>query len=204
MSEKNKIKGVFGMVIIDKPIRQSVYRTRLTQEYALKHYGIYTDVITPQAIIVHWTATKRLQAIFDYFFLESNSNLRCDALNVAAHFLVDRDGSVYRLTAETALNRHTVGYNWCSIGIENVGGVDGKEDLTAEQLTANTELILYLQAKYQTIEYVFGHYQQEKARQITGLYKELVAGYRSLKDDPGPIFMAGLRKRLNGSKIKVL
>lgn len=28
------------------------------------------------------------------------------------------------------MNHHIMGLNWCSIGIEDVGGVGGKEDLT--------------------------------------------------------------------------
>ena len=93
------------------------------------------------------------------------------------------------------MGRHIIGYNWCTIGIENVGGVGGEEDLTAEQLAANAALIRYLREKYPTIRYVFGHYQQDAAR-ASGLYIEHVAGYRSLKSDPGPAFMRGLREAL--------
>ena len=116
-------------------------------------------------------------------------------MNVASHFLVDRDGTIYRLTPENRLNRHAIGYNWCAIGIENVGGVDSAEDLTYEQLVANIELIRYLHAKFPTIQYVFGHYQQVAAR-ASGLYKENVDGYYSIKADPGAYFMNGLRDNL--------
>ena len=103
--------------------------------------------------------------------------------------------TIYCLTEKTSLNRHAIGYNWCAIGIENVGGVDGEEDLTQEQMEANVQLIRYLHQKYPTILYVFGHYQQDIARD-SGLYIEHVDGYHSIKSDPGPIFMQGLRLNL--------
>ena len=72
--------------------------------------------------------------------------------------------------------------------------VNGAEDLTYEQLVANIELIRYLHAKF-PIKYVFGHYQQVAA-QMSGLYKENVDGYYSIKSDPGALFMRELRENL--------
>ena len=59
-------------------------------------------------------------------------------------------------------------------------------------------MIEYLQKKYPDIRYVFGHYQQDAAR-ASGLYVEKVAGYYSIKIDPGPKFMRALHKRLQES-----
>ena len=58
--------------------------------------------------------------------------------------------SVNKGTWKRGANRHIIGYNWCAIGIENVGGVNGVEDLTDAQLEANVELIKYLHKKYAT------------------------------------------------------
>ena len=118
-------------------------------------------------------------------------------LNVASQFLVGRDGTIWRLMLETNFARHAIGYNHCAIGIENVGGYDGDEDLTEAQLDANIRLIKYLHEKYPTIKFVFGHYQQDAAR-ASGLYIEHVAGYSAIKTDPGPTFMRGLREALEG------
>ncbi|BAL82428.1 putative N-acetylmuramoyl-L-alanine amidase [Selenomonas ruminantium subsp. lactilytica TAM6421] len=183
--------------IIDKPVVWSAYREQLIREYAQKHYGLDQVYITPQAVVVHWTASNTWESAYNHFYHEARGD---GTLNVASHFLVSREGQVYRLTPETALNRHIIGYNWCAIGIENVGGVGGVEDLTAAQLEANVDLIRYLQEKYPTIRYVFGHYQQDMARS-SGLYRENVAGYRSEKIDPGHSFMAALREHLQGSGI---
>ena len=184
-------------VIIDKPIAWSEYREQLIEEYTQTHYGRTQTTIIPQAVVVHWTACATFDTVFKWFYNEASIE---GDLNVASHFVVDRDGTIYRLTDETALNKHAIGYNWCSIGIENVGGVDGPEDLTDAQLDANVELIEYLHEKYPSIKYVFGHYQQDVARE-SGLRIELVPDYYAIKIDPGAKFMNGLRARLGSELI---
>ncbi|MBR0289313.1 MAG: N-acetylmuramoyl-L-alanine amidase, partial [Selenomonadaceae bacterium] len=134
------------------------------------------------------------ESVHKYFYAEEMPDDE-GRLNVASQFIVDRDGTIWRLMPETNFARHIIGYNHCAIGIENVGGYDGREDLTEAQLESNVRLIKYLHEKYPTIKYVFGHYQQDKAR-ASGLYIENVAGYYSIKTDPGPIFMRGLRTQL--------
>ena len=179
--------------IIDKPIAWSGNRERLIEEYAQLHYVKNETRIVPQAVVVHWTVSETWEQAYNWFYNESMAD---GTLNVASQFIVDRDGTIYRLSEETALNRHVIGYNWCAIGIENVGGIDGREDLTEAQLAANIELIRYLHEKYPSIKYVFGHYQQNVAR-ASGLYIENVAGYYSIKSDPGAKFMRSLHSALS-------
>ena len=171
--------------IVEMPVEQSELRESLAREYAQIHYGRTETTIVPQAVVVHWTAADTWESTYNYFYSPERSD---GTLNVASHFLVGRDGTIYRLTDETAMNRHAIGYNWCAIGIE--------EDLTYEQLVSNIRLIRYLHEKYPTIKYIFGHYQQDEAR-TSGLYIEHVEGYRSEKSDPGPYFMRELRKNLS-------
>jgi N-acetylmuramoyl-L-alanine amidase len=38
-----------------------------------------------------------------------------------AHFIVDKDGTIYQLVSLTIMCRHTVGLNYTAIGIEQVG-----------------------------------------------------------------------------------
>ena len=187
----------FAISIIDKPIVWSENREILIKEYAQLHYGKSETHIVPQAVVVHWTVSETWQQAYNWFY---NEEMADGTLNVASQFIVDRDGTIYRLTEETALDRHIIGYNWCAIGIENVGGIDGQEDLTETQLAANIELIKYLHEKYPTIKYVFGHYQQDAAR-ASGLYIENVEGYYSIKSDPGPKFMRGLHAALNADDL---
>lgn len=179
--------------IIDTPILQNEYRTQLQREYSLRHYGEAITEIIPQAVVVHWTGASTVESTYNWFY---NPNYSDGTLNVASQFLVGRDGTIYRLAPENSLCRHAIGYNWCAIGIENVGGHDDSENLTEAQLAANIQLIRYLHQKYPTIGFVFGHYQQVAAR-ASGLYRENVAGYHSVKSDPGPWFMRGLRENLS-------
>ena len=186
--------------IIDKPVLWNDYREQLTLEYAQRHYGKSVTTIEPRAVVVHWTAGSTWESAYYTFYDETRGD-GSGTVNVSSQFIVDRDGTIYRTMPETNLARHVIGYNWCAIGIENVGGVNNVEDLTAEQLQANIELIRYLHEKYPTIEYVFGHYQQVAARE-SGLYIEHVQGYYSIKEDPGKIFMRGLRNALEGDGLK--
>ena len=185
-------RTVTAPVIIDKPVRLTELREKLMREYAVKHYGEAMTEIVPQAVVVHWTASPDRESVYRYFYKENRSD---GTLNMCSQFLVDRDGTVFRLTPETMLDRHAIGYNWCAIGIENVGGACNKEDLTAAQLQANLALIRYLKEKYPAIQYVWGHYQQVEARE-SGLYKEAVEGYFNPKVDPGPKFMRALQQKL--------
>ena len=185
-------RTVTAPVIIDRPVRLTEFRQQLMREYALQHYGEAMTEIVPQAVIVHWTVSRDADSVHRYFYKEARAD---GTLNVCSQFLVDRDGTVFRLTPETMLDRHAIGYNWCAIGIENVGGADNKEDLTQAQLQADAALVRYLREKYPTIRYVWGHYQQTVAKQ-SGLYRENVSGYFHEKVDPGPKFMKGLQKRL--------
>ncbi len=179
-------------LFVDNFILWTDHRDELIDEYTLKHYGKICREIIPQAVVVHWTAMGTLESNYNFFYAEQ---MHDGTLNVASQFLVGRDGTIWRLMPETNFARHVIGYNHCAIGIENVGGYDGREDLTEAQLAANVRLIKYLHEKYPTIKYVFGHYQQDKAR-ASGLYIELVKGYYSIKTDPGSKFMRGLRKQL--------
>jgi beta-N-acetylhexosaminidase len=115
------------------------------------------------------------------------------ALNVSAHFLVDRDGTIYRLMGENIMARHVIGLNYTSIGIENVGGKGDKaDDLTPAQRQANIDLVFYLKGKYPSIEYLIGHHEYLQM-ESTPLWLERDKGYRTKKSDPGEKFMSAVR-----------
>lgn len=187
--------------MLEKPIAWNDKRKALMREYSLKHYGMELDNIVPRAIILHWTAANDIDGTYSWFYPVERDYKGGVGLNVGSHYLVGRDGEIWQLTPETALNRHAIGFNWCAIGIENVGGVDGKEDLTEEQVKANIALVKYLATKYTTIQYVFGHYQQTQA-QKTKLYIEKVSGYGSDKVDPGPSFMGKVHAACKDTELK--
>ncbi|MBP2626051.1 MAG: N-acetylmuramyl-L-alanine amidase, negative regulator of AmpC, AmpD [Firmicutes bacterium] len=188
----NDTKAEGDPEVVDRPILITPHRIDLIREYSSIHYGGVIENIIPGAIVVHWTASNSCESTYDYFYPEEtrDEEMRsCGKLNVASHYLVDRDGTIYQLTPDNLLNRHAIGLNWCAIGIENVGGVNDKEDLTDEQLAANEIIIRHLIKKYPTIKYVFGHYQQEYAKTV-GIWRENIPDYFAEKPDPGPVFMS--------------
>lgn len=185
--------------IIDKPIIFDEQRKELTLEYMKDHYGLDHDnpKIVPQMVVVHWTAIPTFEKSFDAFYNVKLPTWRPDLknaspLNVSIQFLVDRDGSVYRLMDETTMARHVIGLNYCAIGIENVGGTKDTP-LTKKQLRSNIKLIKYLKEKYPEIEYVIGHYEYTQF-DGTPLWLEKDPGYRTKKTDPGVEFINKIRE----------
>lgn len=185
--------------IVDKPIIFDQERTDLTLEYLNVHYDLIQDkpTISPKMVVVHWTAIPTLEKSFDAFYNSKLPSWRPDlknasALNVSSQFLVDRDGTIFRLMPETFMARHVIGLNHTAIGIENVGGTENTP-LTNAQLKANIQLIKYLKKKYPEIEYVIGHFEYPNF-DGTELWLEKDSGYRTEKTDPGKEFITTIRQ----------
>lgn len=161
-----------------------------------ERYGLENrDTISPKMIVLHWTAIPTLEKSFAAFESSRLPNWRPEiagagALNVSAHFLVDRDGTIYRLMPEHLMARHVIGLNHCAIGVENVGGTE-TTPMTKEQIKANIALVRYLKRKYD-IEYVIGHHEYQRFEGHP-YWLEKDAGYRTSKSDPGDNFMNAVR-----------
>ncbi|MBN9295554.1 MAG: serine hydrolase [Filimonas sp.] len=193
--------------IVDKPVVFDKQRQELSIQYMKERHGIVTTApyIKPRMIVLHWTAIPTLEQSFNAMnpaiLPGARQNLAtASTLNVAAQFLIDKDGTVYRQLPDTAFARHVIGLNYCAIGVENVGGVNN-EPLTKEQLIANEQLIRYLKFKYPDIEYVIGHYEY-KLFDGTPLWKEADSSYRTTKNDPGEDFMKRVRADLSDLNLK--
>jgi N-acetyl-anhydromuramyl-L-alanine amidase AmpD len=178
-------------------------RLRLTELYSATHYGIRSyHLEQPQMIVVHYTAIptlKESQRFFKPSHLDPSS--RADIagggeLNVAAHYLVDRNGALYQLAPEDILCRHTIGFNNRAIGIENVAANAGS--LTERQAQATAGLISRIVKRHPGIRYLIGHHEYRN-RQLPHyqLFQELDPTYRFTdKIDPGPQFMTRVRHLL--------
>jgi len=195
--------------IIQKPIIFKKERIKMTKAYIKRHYGL--DVknieIKPKIIVLHWTALNNFKNSFDRFkpqrlFSDRKDISSASLLNVSTHFLVDRDGTIYQLMPDNYMARHVIGLNYESIGVENVGGRNNKqEDLTPAQLKANIALVRYLKQKYPDIEYLIGHYEYREFEN-TPLWMEKDAGYRTIKADPGKKFMHEVREGVKDLRLK--
>jgi len=194
--------------IVDRPISFSEQRKEMMRSYITTHYGITpADItITPRMVVLHWTAIDGLEGSFRAFNPEKVPSTRTELVgagdaNVSIHFLVDLDGTIYRLMPENWMARHVIGLNYDAIGVENVGGANGVDNLTDAQVASNIALLQYLKGKYPTIEYLIGHHEYEK---FDGhpLWREKDASYRTSKQDPGERFMNAVRTGVRGLRLK--
>jgi N-acetyl-anhydromuramyl-L-alanine amidase AmpD len=183
--------------IIDRPIPFDQERVDLTLEYLEERYGlIQTEpVIEPKMVVVHYTVIPTLEKTFTAFETSELPGSRAGiasagSLNVSSQFLIDLDGTIYRLMPENYMARHVIGLNHCAIGIENVGGTN-EVPLTDAQLEANISLIRYLKHKYE-IDYLIGH-QEYTLFEDHELWLEKDDSYRTKKSDPGIQFMKDIR-----------
>jgi len=190
--------------IVQKPILFTPKRIALTKEYIKTHYELEpkTIEIDPKMVVLHWTAVMDFEKSFARLYQEELFSDRKDianasALNVSAHFLVDRDGTIYQLMPSNWMARHVIGLNYSSIGVENVGGEgNAKEDLTPAQLEANIRLVNYLKANYPSIQKVIGHHEYQEFEN-SPLWLERDKNYRTKKADPGDAFMKKVRDSLD-------
>lgn len=178
-------------------------RKTLTVAYREAHQGTFEATgdleadtsMEPQAIVLHWTAGETADSAWNTFAptrLPGRPDLvDAGAVNVSAHYLVDRDGSISRLMPDTRVGRHVIGLNHLAIGIENVGGT-ASTPLTEAQVAANIALVRHLDATWPTIAYLFGHHEYRRM-ETTPLFEEQDPNYRTTKPDPGPAFMAAVR-----------
>lgn len=199
IAQKNEIK------IISKPISYNEERVRLSLEYLKDHHGLVqkTPVIVPKMIVLHYTAGGTVESNYKYFnktHLENTRNIlkKQSTLNVSSQFIIDRDGTIYQLMEPNMFARHTIGLNYCAIGIENIGSK--KQPLTEEQVEANAQLVRYLTQKYK-IEYLIGHSEYGVFRN-SNLWKESDTKYFTGKEDPGKDFMTKVRQKVSDLKLK--
>lgn len=130
--------------IIDRPIRFNEERVKLTLQYLKERYELKQTepTIDPKMVVIHFTVIPTMEATFNAFNNAKLPDFRqaiggASALNVSSQFLVDQDGTIYRLMPENWMARHVIGLNHCAIGIENVGGTEDLP-LTEAQLKATS------------------------------------------------------------------
>ncbi len=188
------------VAIVDAPIAWSDERARLTLAYRRAHSDPSASDLTiaPRVIVLHYTdgsSAKSTRAYFDNVRIEAARKdlARAGAVNVSAHFVVDRDGTIYQLQPETRFARHCIGLNHLAIGIENVGDED-RYPLTDAQVDADAALVRDLAARF-PITHLLGHYEVMKFR-ANPYFVERDASYRNDKPDPGARFMARVRERV--------
>lgn len=189
-----------ALPIVELPLAWSEARAALTLDYRQRHEAPEADSldIEPRVIVLHYTgggSAQNTKRYFDRLTMEASREQLASAgkVNVSSHYLIDRDGTIYRLQPETRFARHCIGLNHVAIGVENVGD-EKKWKLTEAQVKANAALVRELARRF-PITHLLGHYEVMQFR-AHPYFVERDAGYRNRKPDPGARFMAAVRAEL--------
>ena len=134
--------------IVWKPIPFGARRRAETAQYAERHYGVRTWRLRPKVIVEHYTANESFSATWNAFAADAPDPELGELPGTCAHFVVDRDGTIYQLVPLNTVCRHTVGLNAVAIGIEYVGTSDAEILHDAAQLRASLALTRWLMAKF--------------------------------------------------------
>ena len=145
--------------IVTKLIPFGAKRRAETAAYAKRHYGINTWRLRhPRVIVEHYTAADSFASTYAAFARDTPDGELGELPGTCAHFVVDRDGTIYQLVRLNTMCRHTVGLNWTSFGIEHVGRSDRQILDNPAQLSASLKLTLWLMSTYGIpLRNVIGH-----------------------------------------------
>ena len=145
--------------VVQKPILFGAARRAETARYAARHYGLHTwRLAHPRVIVEHYTAGSTFSSAWNTFASDAPDSELHELPGTCAHFVIDRDGTIYQLVPLTTICRHTVGLNWTAIGIEHVGTSDAQILSDPRQLQASLRLTLWLAHRYGiSLPNVIGH-----------------------------------------------
>ena len=180
---------------VAKPIPYGPERRADMADYAERHYGIHDwRLRDPKVIVEHYTVTSTFAPVFDLFSRNEPDQELHELPGICSHFVIDRDGTIYRLVRPTVMCRHTVGLNYTAIGIEHVGTSDGQVMGNRRQLAASLRLTRALQGRYGiATRNVIGHNESLSSP----FHRERVARLRTQTHADFPkAVMDGYRRRL--------
>jgi N-acetylmuramoyl-L-alanine amidase len=152
------VLAVAALHVVWRPIPFGPQRKAETAHYAKLHYGIDSWVLHPKVIVEHVTANDSFSATWNTFAANAPDPELGQLPGTCAHFVVDRDGTVYQLVPLTVMCRHTVGLNYVAIGIEHVGVSDAEVLHDPAQMRSSLELTRRLMRRFHiALRNVIGH-----------------------------------------------
>src|SRR3954447_4460591 len=161
--------------IVWKPIPFGAARKAETAQYSALHYGVHSSVLRPRVIVEHYTANESFSATWNTFASDTPDPELGQLPGTCAHFVVDRDGTIYQLVRLDVMCRHTVGLNDVAVGIEHVGTSDAQILQDRAQLHASLALTRWLMGKFHiSVANVIGHNESL----TSPFHKELYAPWR--------------------------
>jgi N-acetylmuramoyl-L-alanine amidase len=161
--------------VVQRPIPFGEGRKRQMRAYSRRHYGRAEHrLLSPKVIVQHFTVSDTFASVFNTFARNAPDPELRELPGVCAHYVIDKDGTIYQLVSTAIRCRHTVGLNWTSIGIEHVGRSDGQVMGNRRQLGSSLRLTRFLQGRYRIqTRNVIGHneslsspYHRERVRRL--------------------------------------
>ena len=145
--------------VVSRTIPFGAARRAETAAYAQRHYGIDTwKLVRPRVIVEHYTASSTFSSAYSTFAADVADSELHELPGVCAHFVIDRDGTIYQLVSLTTMCRHTVGLNYTAIGIEHVGTSDAEILGNPRQIEASLRLTVWLMHRFGIqLRNVIGH-----------------------------------------------
>jgi N-acetyl-anhydromuramyl-L-alanine amidase AmpD len=133
-------------------------------DYSRRHYGVAAwRLRNPRRVVLHYTAGGTAAGTRATF--AANTPNRGELPGTCAHYVVDKNGDIYRLVPDTIRCRHAIGLNHVSLGIEMVqdamsppGAAERQILARGPQIRAALRLVRYLLDKHHLpIGAVIGH-----------------------------------------------
>jgi beta-N-acetylhexosaminidase len=134
-------------------------RKREMKAYAERHYGISSYRLkSPRVIVEHVAVAGSAEAVYNTFAPDNPDPELGELPNVCSHFVIDSDGTIYKLVNVSLMCRHTVGLNYTAIGIEHVGFKDSDVLDNKAQIRASLALTNWLRCTHAIkVKDVIGH-----------------------------------------------
>lgn len=155
---------------VKDPIPFGDARKRQMGRYSKRHYGRWSWRLTSPAVIVeHYTDGTSYSGA--WATMASNSVHLGELPGTCSQFIIDTDGTIYRVVPLGIRCRHAVGMNARSIGIEHVGTSDQMVLGNRRQMRASLRLTLWLMVRFDiNIGNVIGHNETLYSRYRHELY----------------------------------
>lgn len=151
--------------IVKKYIAFGQSRKEQAADYSEKRYHQHTWVLEPRAIVLHHTAGSTWESA--WYTFNGNAAYLGEKPGVSAHFIIDKDGTIYQCMPLSIRGRHCVGMNWVSIGIEFVQEMQSGKDghwmdrqilARTKQAEAGLKLVRYLRVRFHIKKTdIYGH-----------------------------------------------
>jgi hypothetical protein len=152
--------------IVWKPIPFGAERKSQMAAYSKRHYGTAEwRLRTPRLIVEHYTASNSFSSAYWTFHGNAPDAELNELPGVCAHYIIDRDGTIYQLVSLKIRCRHAVGLNHSAIGIEHVGTSDASVLGNTKQMAASLRLTAWLMERFDiSIGNVSGHNESVESR----------------------------------------